>query len=166
MNKTIRILSGTLALAVLSAISTGCACHSRGEARAMMQPLKTEVASDGYLMKNVYYAFDRYDLSALGKETLEKNAQWLNENRETTVRIEGHADERGSTQYNLALAKSRAITAADYLESLGVDRARIETISYGEARPADTRATEDAWARNRRVEFNALGDAARVTLQD
>jgi peptidoglycan-associated lipoprotein len=162
MNKIFRILSGTLALAALSA----CACHSRGEARAMMQPLRTEVASDGYLMKNVYFAFDRYDLSALSKETLEKNAKWLNENRETTVQIEGHADERGSSEYNVALAKSRAITAADYLESLGIDRARIETISYGEARPADSRATEDAWAKNRRVEFNALGDLARVTLQE
>jgi peptidoglycan-associated lipoprotein len=130
----------------------------------MMQPGSTQVAAESYQMKNVYFAFDRYDLSEGSKRTLQKNAAWLEVNPGMTVRIEGHADERGTTQYNLSLAKSRAITAADYLESLGIVRERIETMSFGESSPLEVSHSEDAWAKNRRVEFNALGDEGKVRL--
>jgi len=109
---------------------------------------KTETGLDP-----VYFDFDSYLLSADARDILTRNAAWLTENQRTHVIIEGHADERGSDEYNLALAEKRAIAARRYIETLGVKRDRMETISYGENKPAVAGHDEATWAKNRRVEF-------------
>jgi peptidoglycan-associated lipoprotein len=102
--------------------------------------------------ENIYFAFDRSDLSDKAKETLKRKAEWLAENSEK-VRIEGHCDERGSNAYNLALGHRRASSAKKYLVALGISSGRVYTVSYGEEKPADRRHNETAWAMNRRDEF-------------
>ncbi len=104
-------------------------------------------------LDTVYFDFDKADLRADARATLEANAEWLRRNPSARVQVEGHCDERGSVQYNLALGERRAESAKRYLQSLGVSGARVSTISYGEERPVDPGHGEDAWARNRRAEF-------------
>ena len=99
----------------------------------------------------VFYAFDKSNLRAEARETLEKQAAWLKKYPNVTVTIEGHADERGTREYNLALGERRANSARDYLIALGVDPNRIDTISYGEERPAVLGSNEWAWSQNRRA---------------
>jgi peptidoglycan-associated lipoprotein len=98
----------------------------------------------------VLFDFDSYALRPDARAMLEKQAAWLQQNRTVTVTIEGHADERGTREYNLALGERRANAARDYLVALGIDPNRIKTISYGKERPVDARSTEDAWSKNRR----------------
>lgn len=104
-------------------------------------------------LDTVYFDFDAYLLSAATRETLTRNASLLGENKLTRIIIEGHADERGSDEYNLSLAEKRATAARRYLESLGIDPARMEIISYGEDKPAVAGDDEAAWSKNRRVDF-------------
>ena len=98
----------------------------------------------------VFFGLDSVAISAEARDTLEKQAQWLRSNQGVTVTIAGHADERGTREYNLALAERRATAARDYLVALGLDQNRIKTISYGKERPVDARSVEDAWSKNRR----------------
>ena len=107
-------------------------------------------------LQTVYYEFDSYNLSASGRDALKSNAQWLTENATATIQIEGHCDERGTTEYNLALGERRANAARDYLQKLGVDASRMSVISYGEERPLDPATGEAAWAKNRRAQFVIL----------
>ncbi len=106
----------------------------------------------------VYFDFDKYNLVDSAKRALEMNADVMKKNASVMVLIEGHCDERGTVEYNLALGEKRAKSSADYLKNLGVAPGRIETISYGEERPAMQGSNEGAWAKNRRCEF-------RVTSQ-
>lgn len=99
----------------------------------------------------VFFAFDRYDLRPDARTTLQKQAAWLKANPGVKVKIEGHCDERGTREYNLALGERRANSAADFLMSLGIANDRISTISYGKERPVDPRSNEEAWAKNRRA---------------
>ena len=87
------------------------------------------------------------------RATLESNARWLNSNPKVRVKIEGHADGRGTNEYNLALGERRAQSAKRFLSALGVDESRLATISYGEERPACTDNTEGCYTKNRRVHF-------------
>lgn len=105
------------------------------------------------LLKTIYFDFDRYDLRPDAKRTLEENARVLKENPTWHVLIEGHCDERGSNEYNLALGEKRARAAMEYLIMLGIEPERLSIISYGEERPVDPRHNEEAWAKNRRCEF-------------
>ncbi|RKX65746.1 MAG: peptidoglycan-associated lipoprotein Pal, partial [Thermodesulfobacteriota bacterium] len=86
-------------------------------------------------------------------EILKKKAQWLKEHPEVHLLIEGHCDERGTEEYNLALGERRANSAKEFLVNLGIDPKRISVISYGEERPVDPRSCEEAWAKNRRDHF-------------
>jgi len=104
----------------------------------------------------IFFEFDRYDLSPQARAILEKKAIWLKNNPKYRLRIEGHCDERGTNEYNLALGDRRANAAKNYLVSLGVEPERISTISYGEERPLDPRNTEDAYSKNRRAEFKLI----------
>ncbi|RMF93895.1 MAG: peptidoglycan-associated lipoprotein Pal [Candidatus Schekmanbacteria bacterium] len=104
-------------------------------------------------IEDVFFAFDRYDLSEMAKKKLEKNAEVLKKNPSVNVLIEGHCDERGTVEYNLVLGEKRANAAKEYLVNLGVDSSRIDTISYGEERPFDPGHNEIAWAKNRRAHF-------------
>ncbi len=99
----------------------------------------------------VFFGFDQYDLNAEARATLEKQAAWLNKFPAVRITIEGHADERGTREYNLALGERRANSAKDYLVALGVNPARISTISFGKERPAALGHDEAAWAQNRRA---------------
>ncbi len=105
---------------------------------------------------SIYFAFDRADLTPEAMKNLEHKADWLLNHPSYSVRIEGNCDERGSTEYNLALGQRRANAAAKYLEILGVGRDRIKTISYGEENPVDPRHNEEAWAKNRRDDFRLI----------
>ena len=99
----------------------------------------------------VFFAFDKSELTTASRTTLEKQAFWLRKYPQATVTVEGHADERGTREYNLALGERRAAAARDYLVSLGVDPSRIATISYGKERPDVLGSNEEAWAKNRRA---------------
>lgn len=101
----------------------------------------------------VYFAFDSFEVSSESKKDLDANATWLMANSATRVQIEGHTDERGTTEYNLALGERRAGAVKDYLVGKGVSPAQLSTISYGEERPAVQGSDEAAWAKNRRAEF-------------
>ena len=105
------------------------------------------------VLKTVYFDFDKANLRPEAKELLKVNAQVLKDNPDVTVSIEGHCDERGTVEYNLALGERRANAARQYLVDMGVAAARIRTISYGEERPADPGHNEGAWAKNRRAAF-------------
>ncbi len=111
-------------------------------------------------LKNIYFDFDRYDLSASARDTLKANAEWLKGQPATTVEIEGHCDERGTGQYNLALGAKRAQAAKDYLTTLGVTEVRITTTSYGKELPACTEHSEECWQKNRHDRFVVKHTAA------
>ena len=98
----------------------------------------------------VYFKYDSAELSHEGRNMLAKVASWLARHPAARLRIEGHTDDRGTTEYNLGLGERRAQAIADYVYRLGVERERIHTISYGEERPAIEGQTEQAWAKNRR----------------
>jgi peptidoglycan-associated lipoprotein len=104
-------------------------------------------------LRDVFFDFDRYDVRTGDKGTLDENAKWLKSNQSALLLIEGHADERGTNEYNLALGERRAKATRDYLVSVGVDAGRITVISYGEERPICTEKNDACWAKNRRAHF-------------
>jgi peptidoglycan-associated lipoprotein len=103
--------------------------------------------------EDVLFEFDQFVLSEKAKAILNKKAQWLREQATAKALIEGHCDERGSTEYNLALGQKRADAALQYLVALGINPSRLSTISYGKERPVDPGQNEGAWAKNRRAHF-------------
>jgi len=103
--------------------------------------------------KTIYFSFDQSSLSDEGKATADAIGQLMKEVPGITVRIEGHADERGTNEYNLALGERRAQAVQQYLVSYGVDAGRISVLSYGEEKPAAEGNDEASWAKNRRAEF-------------
>lgn len=115
-------------------------------------PAQTTVSG----LERIYFDFDQFTLSDEARATLTQNAEYLKANSGLKVVIEGHCDERGSDEYNLALGESRALAAKNYLVSLGIPAQRLSVISYGEEKPLDTRKSENAWATNRRAEFKAI----------
>ncbi len=119
-----------------------------------IRELQQELEREG-LIGDVFYDFDKSDLREDARERLQKNAQFMNggAGRDLSFTIEGHCDERGTNEYNIALGQERGSMALDYLASLGVDRGRFKTISYGEERPFCTESTEACWQKNRRARF-------------
>jgi len=103
-------------------------------------------------LKDVFFDFDKYDVRPSDAKVLDANASWLKSN-DNLVLIEGHCDERGTNEYNLALGERRAKSTMNYLVSQGIQASRITIISYGEERPLCTEKTEDCWAKNRRAHF-------------
>jgi peptidoglycan-associated lipoprotein len=101
----------------------------------------------------VFFELDSSDISALGQTSLQQNAGVLKQYPTWQITIEGHADERGSAEYNLALGERRALAARDYLVSLGIAATRVRTVSYGKEFPFDPARTEEAYATNRRAHF-------------
>ena len=115
-------------------------------------------AERGGLLGDVFYDFDKSDLRAEARERLAKNAEWMKSGGAgLRFTIEGHCDERGTNEYNIALGQSRGSVALDYLVSLGVARSRFKTISYGEERPFCTESNEGCWQKNRRARFVITG---------
>lgn len=98
----------------------------------------------------VFFDYDSAELSDEGRVILGRQADWMKFNSDATFLVEGHCDERGTRDYNLALGERRATAVKNYLVALGVDSDRINTVSYGKERPIDPRSTAEAWAKNRR----------------
>jgi len=115
------------------------------------------VLAERGLIQDVYFAYDQADLEDQARQSLAANASWMRDHTEYVFLIEGHADERGTNEYNLALGQRRAASAQDYIVSLGVDAGRLETRSYGEERPFCTQSDESCWSQNRRAHFVVTG---------
>jgi peptidoglycan-associated lipoprotein len=104
-------------------------------------------------LKDIYFDFDSSELRTDTRETLAANAEWLKQNASVRVEIEGHSDDRGTNEYNMALGAKRAQVMRDYLITLGVPANRLSTISFGEEVPVCTEQTDECWAKNRRGRF-------------
>lgn len=148
--------------------TTDVAPRPQGEVRdATPDPLAGDiVAVNDYVTRNgllgdVYFDFDKAELTEESRTRLARNADWLRSHPEFEVRIEGHCDERGTNEYNLALGERRAAAAREYLTSLGVAARNLTTLSYGEERPQCSDSTEGCWSRNRRAHFLITGRVAR-----
>ena len=123
-----------------------------GVAKGSQADFVASVSSD-----RIFFGLDQYDVDAEDQATLQSQAAWLRQNPSVRVTIEGHADERGTRDYNIALGERRANAAKNYLASLGIDSGRMTTVSYGKERPAALGSDEASWAQNRR--------AVTVTIQ-
>jgi peptidoglycan-associated lipoprotein len=108
------------------------------------------VVFESSLLKDIHFDFDKYDIRSGDASILKDNAELLKKYPKVKIQIEGHCDERGTNEYNLALGERRASSTKTYLTSLGISSERISTISYGEERPLDPGHNEEAWTKNRR----------------
>ena len=124
-----------------------------------IEELEERLRTQG-LIGDVFFEFDKYDLGEEARQRLAKNAEFMSsdEGRNLTFKIEGHCDERGTNEYNLALGENRSAAALDYLASLGVPRNRFQILSFGEERPFCTESTEACWQKNRRARFVITGN--------
>jgi len=157
-------LRNTLGLAVAMAVMVGCASKSTDDSGAAADAGAATGAQSGYdqaaadaaalasLQRVFYFDFDKSDLRPEVTAQLDRYVALL-KNGSQNLRLEGHADERGTTEYNLALGERRAKAIADYLTVSGIAASRIETVSYGEERPAAPGHDDESWALNRRVEL-------------
>ncbi len=114
---------------------------------------RVAAAKTRFLNQHIHFAFDSSELTDTAKALLREKADWLKANADLRVVIEGHCDERGTTEYNLALGERRANAARQYLQDLGVGAFRMTTVSYGEERPLDPGQNETAYSKNRRAQF-------------
>jgi peptidoglycan-associated lipoprotein len=114
--------------------------------------------SEGGPLKDVPFAFDSFELDESARQMLRDNHDWLKQNARARVEIEGHCDERGTVEYNLALGAKRARATKDYLVTLGISSDRLSTISYGEELPLCREHDESCWQRNRRAHFVVLAE--------
>jgi peptidoglycan-associated lipoprotein len=168
-----KILSTSgVVLATLALLAAGCSSTPKEEAAS--EPLVTsptdaagaEATSDDAAtgpgstltvnLDSVFFDFDSFVLTAATRASLQQVAETLRTSAGARVQIEGHCDERGSNEYNLALGEKRARAVEEYLISQGVEASRLSTISYGEERPAAQGSDEESWAKNRRAEFVEL----------
>jgi peptidoglycan-associated lipoprotein len=106
------------------------------------------------MQEDIFFDFDKATLSAAAREILTKNGEWLRIESDVFITIEGHCDERGTNDYNLALGDRRAESVKTFLTDLGIDRSRMTTISYGEEHPSVPGHSESDWANNRRAHFS------------
>lgn len=126
-----------------------------GEEERMQERVQGEEQAGGPL-QDVFFGYDSFELSVETRQTLQENADWLQTNTGVKVEVEGHCDDRGTVEYNLALGAKRARAARDYLITLGVSPERFSTISYGEELPQCTDLNESCWRQNRRGHFLIL----------
>jgi peptidoglycan-associated lipoprotein len=111
-----------------------------------------EEARSQFVNEHVYFEFDRSDLTPAAVAVLKKKAAWM-DNEGVAALVEGHCDERGTNEYNLALGERRARSAKDFLVNMGISASMLSTVSYGEERPLDPGHNEAAWEKNRRAQF-------------
>jgi peptidoglycan-associated lipoprotein len=114
-------------------------------------------AGDTGPLRDVHFDYDSFELDEASRQTLQENAEWLKDHPDVRVEIEGHCDDRGTVEYNLALGAKRAAAAKSYLVALGISRDRMTTISYGEELPLCHEETESCWSENRRAHFVTVG---------
>lgn len=112
------------------------------------------------MFKDILFDYDRYDIAGADRQTLRTVSDFLSKHPEAQISVEGHCDERGTGEYNLALGDRRAKAVKDYLVSLGIASKKIDTISYGEERPSCKESSESCWSKNRRAHFVVLGPRA------
>jgi len=167
--KKMSIMRFVLFAALASFLFVGCAKQQATPAPAEPTPapapapapvvketeVKEEVSYKVSDLTRIHFDFDSYVLTAQARKTLTQNAEVLKALPGLKVRIEGHCDERGSDEYNLALGERRAQAAMNYMATLGVPAAQLSTISYGEEKPLDPGHDESSWSKNRRAEFVA-----------
>ena len=152
------ILKNTILVIILSLVVSACASKKTTTTSAIDSQMQGDVYtgtdSVEYLAKGVpdrvFFATNESILTTKSRDTLRKQAAWLRENSNVNVVIEGHADERGTREYNLALGERRANSAKDYLMTYGVSADRISVISYGKERPVDSGSNPLSWSKNRR----------------
>ena len=118
-----------------------------------MKEAKIMAAKKRFENQDIHFEYDSSELSSMAKMMLKEKAAWLKSDYSAIVTIEGHCDDRGTTEYNLALGDRRAVTAKSYLINLGIAASRLNTISYGEEQPKDPGKTESAYRKNRRAHF-------------
>lgn len=123
------------------------------EERLKEEAAERETARNQFLTQDIYFDFDSFSILPEAQEILSNKAEWLQNNSDAAVTIEGHCDERGTIEYNLALGDRRAESAKAFLVNLGIAESRLNTISYGEERPMGSGNDEDAWGKNRRAHF-------------
>ena len=116
-------------------------------------PVETDAAAlnERGVLKTIYFDYDKSELTETARATLKQNADWLKTNAQWNVVVEGHTDERGTLEYNLALGQRRAASVREYMGSLGIAAERVRVVSYGEERPAEPTHNEAAYAKNRRA---------------
>ncbi|MBI2026713.1 MAG: peptidoglycan-associated lipoprotein Pal [Deltaproteobacteria bacterium] len=122
----------------------------------MMGCSKKQVGQSDEGLRTILFDFDMYNIREDARGILERNAQYLKDNSSVEIQIEGHCDERGSNEYNMALGQRRANAAKHYLVGLGISANRLSTVSYGEEKPVDETSTPSAWDKNRRAEFRVV----------
>ena len=148
-----KILKNAFLVIVASIVLTACATQkkSTGQTQGDVYTGKDSVEYLASGVKDrVFFATNETVLTTASRETLRKQAAWLRKNSKITVVLEGHADERGTREYNLALGERRANSAKDYLLTYGVSSDRISVLSYGKERPVDSGSNPLAWSKNRR----------------
>lgn len=139
---------GLKAVVLAAVLLTAAACQTTKTTGAPTPGSQEDLVAN--VGDRVFFDFDKYNLKADAQATLQRQAAWLKQYASNNVTIEGHCDERGTREYNLALGERRANAVRDYLVAQGIDGNRIKTISYGEERPVCGESTEDCWAQNRR----------------
>ena len=129
--------------------------HDLAAKRRQEEAAKRKIiaARNLFMNENIYFDFDKSDLKPEAQEVLKRKAEWLRNNPGESIIVEGHCDERGTNDYNLALGDRRAQSAKNFLIDLGIAESRLTRISYGEERPADPRHNSEAWTKNRRDHF-------------
>lgn len=133
------------------------AAKSPSDSASSLDALRRGESPAGGPLKDVQFDFDSAALSESARATLKANAEWLKSNPSARVQIEGHCDERGTAEYNMALGAKRAQAAQDYLATLGIAANRMSTVSYGEEIPVCKEHNEDCWVKNRRARFVVSG---------
>ena len=150
-----KILRNALLIVLASFILTACATTKKVSTTGQMQgDVYTGTDTVEYLASGVpdrvFFATNESILTTRSRDTLRNQANWLRKNSDITIVVEGHADERGTREYNLALGERRANAAKDYLMTYGISGNRISVISYGKERPVDSGSNPLAWSKNRR----------------
>ena len=148
--KTMKPLLRTLFIPTMLFLGA-CACCEETVVAPPPPPPPPAIVLPG--LGDVFYDFDRSELRADAVAQLRTNANWIQANGTSNVIIEGHCDERGTSEYNLALGERRANSAKDYVVNLGVSPARLKTVSFGEEKPFADGHNEESWAQNRRAHF-------------
>ena len=143
-----------LFLVLFSAIMISACATGKKAADPLKNDVYTGTDTVEYLANGVpdrvFFATNKFSLTTAARDTLRKQSTWLRKNKDVTVTIEGHADERGTREYNLALGERRANAAKDYLMTYGVSGKRLSVISYGKERPVNPASSPLAWSQNRR----------------
>ena len=162
MTHSIKKFSNYFAILLLTSFLAACATAPNETTSSSSSSSQNDVVGGVYVgtetiemlaidvPDRVFFAYDSYSLAASAQATLNKQAQWLKANPSVAIAVEGHADERGTREYNLALGDRRASSVKDYLMSQGISSNRISTISYGKERPVKSGSNDTAWAQNRR----------------